>query len=340
MPVRNAADTLETALSSIEAQTMQEWELIAIADRCDDKSPEILEVAAASDPRVRILRAEDPGLVAALNAGIANARAPLIARFDADDECERERLEQQVQYLRTNLQIGACGSLVRFGGNPFTQLGYALHVEWINSIVAPEDIALNRFIESPVAHPSMMFRSELVQRHGGYRDGPFPEDYELWLRWMDAGAMFGKVPQALLTWNDPPGRLSRTDPRYSPEAFYECKCHYLARWLKRERPKAGRIFLWGAGRPTRKRFATLRRLHRRRREKDRRTHRRRRGAWTRRPFQGSRQRVRHRWRGHARRARTHPGRTRQPGLPRGSPLHLRRLITQPFPKPEGLSPIR
>ncbi len=50
--------------------------------------------------------------------------------------------------------------------------------------------------------------------------GPFPEDYELWLRWSEAGVAMAKLPEALVVWNDPPGRLSRTDPRYDPEAFH------------------------------------------------------------------------------------------------------------------------
>lgn len=67
-------------------------------------------------------------------------------------------------------------------------------------------VALRRFVESPVAHPSVMFRRDLLAQHGGYAAGDFAEDYELWLRWMDAGVRFGKVNAELLVWNDPPAR--------------------------------------------------------------------------------------------------------------------------------------
>jgi len=83
------------------------------------------------------------------------------------------------------------------------------------------------------------------------------EDYELWLRWMDAGVQFGKVDAELLVWNDVPTRLSRTDQRYRPDAFYRIKCRYLARWLKRQVEPSREIWLWGAGRITRQRFRTL-----------------------------------------------------------------------------------
>jgi hypothetical protein len=91
-----------------------------------------------------------------------------------------------------------------------------------------------------------MFRRVLLQEHGGYASGDFPEDYELWLRWMDAGVQFGKVDAELLLWSDAPTRLSRNDPRYRPKAFYRIKCVYLARWLKRHAEPSREIWLWGA----------------------------------------------------------------------------------------------
>jgi hypothetical protein len=102
-----------------------------------------------------------------------------------------------------------------------------------------------------------MFRADLPARHGSYREGPFPEDYELWLRWMEAGVRFAKVPRVLLRWHDPPRRLSRTDARYDTEAFYRCKAPFLARWLRKRDSPSQPIIIWGAGRPTRKRSALL-----------------------------------------------------------------------------------
>jgi hypothetical protein len=142
---------------------------------------------------------------------------------------------------------------VRFGGS---EPGYAAHVDWINSLTNSDEMSLRRFVEAPVAHPSVMFRRELIAKHGGYRDGPFPEDYELWLRWLEAGVRFGKVDVELLMWNDPPQRLSRTDARYSVEAFYAMKCFYIERWLKAHAADH-ELWLWGAGRVTRRRFDAL-----------------------------------------------------------------------------------
>jgi glycosyltransferase involved in cell wall biosynthesis len=283
MPVHNAAATLARAVASIEAQTLTDWELLAVDDGSTDASQEILLELAANDPRVRVLSIARSGIVAALNAGLAAAEAPLIARMDADDESHPERLAEQAAFLRANPEIGVAGCLVDFGGDRAANAGYALYVDWLNSVVTPDDVALNRFVESPFAHPSVMFRRSLVEECGGYRDGDFPEDYELWLRWLDADVRMGKVPKPLLTWHDAPARLSRTDVRYDPEAFFRLKAGYVAKWLEREQlqrallaspriwlagqgpakrvedttPEPRRVFVWGAGRPTRKRAALL-----------------------------------------------------------------------------------
>ncbi len=102
-----------------------------------------------------------------------------------------------------------------------------------------------------------MFRAELPRLHGSYRDGPFPEDYELWLRWLEAGERMAKVSEELLVWRDPPGRLSRSDPRYSTEAFYRVKAGYLARWLAAHNPRHPQVAIIGSGRPSRKRAERL-----------------------------------------------------------------------------------
>lgn len=257
MPIFNAAATLDSALSSIVTQTKPNWELLAVDDGSTDETPRILRDWAERDRRIRVLRRDHAGIAIALNAGLEAAKAPRIARMDADDIAAPQRLEKQWEFLDANPATGVAGSLVTFGGNPEKSAGYAAHVEWINRLIDPDDISFHRFVEAPLAHPSVMFRADLAYRFGNYRDGPFPEDYELWLRWMDAGVRFGKVPESLLVWNDPPDRLSRIHERYSAEAFYRVKSRYLARWLARHNPHHPRVVVFGSGRVTRRRIEML-----------------------------------------------------------------------------------
>lgn len=258
LPVFNAAATIRRAVESVRAQTWTDWELVVVDDGSTDGTREILRGLAQEDARVRVIERAHAGVVAAANAAMAAASGEFIARMDADDVAWPERLAAQVAFLDAaeNRDVGVVGSLVEFGGDRVANAGYALHVDWVNSLVTPEEIALQRFVEQPLANPSVMFRRELVARHGGYRDGDFPEDYELWLRWLDTGVRMAKVPRVLLTWHDSPGRLTRTDGRYEPEAFFRVKAEWVARELARV--AGGRkIFVWGAGRHTRKRAGYL-----------------------------------------------------------------------------------
>lgn len=262
LPVYNAQATLPRALQSVRAQTLTAWELLAVDDGSTDGSGELLRVAALADPRVRVVSRTHAGLVDALNAGLALAQAPVIARLDADDECHPERLQAQLEFLAARPEIGLVGTQVEFVGGLARGDGYAAYVDWLNALVEPADIDVARFVESPFAHPSVAFRRELVERLGGYRNGDFPEDYELWLRWLEQGVRMAKIPQALVRWHDTPGRLSRTDTRYAPDAFYRVKAGYLARWWARRGAEVGEsrpLWAWGAGRLTRRRIEHLER---------------------------------------------------------------------------------
>jgi len=253
MPVYNAEGTVLHALECLRSQTFQSLEIIVVNDGSTDRTMELLH----KQPDIIVLDHSHRGIAAALNDGLAAARGDYIARMDADDLCHPARIEEQAAFLDIYHDIGVVGCRVRFGGNQEAQGGYATYVDWLNSLTAPDEIALNRFIESPFAHPSVMFRRGLDERFGGYRNGPFPEDYELWLRWMANGVKMAKVEGELLTWNDPPERLSRTDTRYSTDAFYQVKAEYLAMWLAKNNPHHPDIMVWGGGRVTRKRVAIL-----------------------------------------------------------------------------------
>lgn len=274
LPAFNALATLPRAVASIRTQTFVEWELLVVDDGSTDGTAAWLRAQAAREPRLKVISQPHAGIVTALNRGLAAARGEFTARMDSDDESLPERLAEQVAFLEARPNLGVVGSLVEFAGDRSASAGYALHVDWLNTVVTPEQIALNRFVESPFAHPSVTFRRELVARHGGYRDGDFPEDFELWLRWLAAGVRMAKVPRILLRWHDPPARLSRTDPRYDVESFYRLKADYLARWLKQHVPaassrrpvgltaeggdwKSPALLVWGAGRATRKRVRLL-----------------------------------------------------------------------------------
>lgn len=257
LPVYNAADTLDEAVKSILNQRSVEFELILIDDGSTDGSTEKIADWQNSDHRITALSQPHKGIVEALNYGLQAAQGRYIARMDADDISFPSRLRSQSQYLDRHPDIGLISGKVDFLGDAQSQRGYARYVEWVNSLDQKNDISLKRFIESPVPHPSVMFRRWIVKSLGGYRDGAFPEDYELWLRWMHAGIQFHKLNETLLQWRDLPDRLSRTHPRYDRMAFHRIKAYYLAEWLKMYNPYHPDVVIWGSNRTNRRRAHLL-----------------------------------------------------------------------------------
>lgn len=245
LPAYNAAPTLAEALSSVQDQEMADWELVAVDDGSEDDTGARLEAAAAADPRIRVLRLPHQGLVAALSAGLAICRAPLVARMDADDRMHPARLRRQVALLETHPAVDLVGSLVECFPKEQIQEGMARYQEWLNSLVSHSEIIRDIFVESPFAHPSVTFRKDSVLRVGGYQERGWAEDYDLWLRLYLAGACFAKAPHALHYWRDRPERLTRTAEAYSLRNFRRLKIHYLREGFLRGREA---VVLWGAGR--------------------------------------------------------------------------------------------
>lgn len=233
LPFHNAAVTLDPAVASLVAQTYTDWELLLIDNASTDESASLAHRWAERETRIRVLAEPRIGIAHALNTGLAHATGNYVARMDADDISHPTRLAEQVVYLDTHPGIGVLGTRTVFASSVQESRGMQAFVEWQNNILSPHDHYVKRFVDAPLAHPTVLFRRELMDRFGGYDTSPLPEDHELWLRWMDAGVRFAKLPSALLTWNDHPTRLSRSHPNYSVGAFFTTKAQWLAKWLHR-----------------------------------------------------------------------------------------------------------
>ncbi len=259
LPFRNAADTLPECLDSLAAQSLPTFEVLAIDDGSSDQSPEIVRSRAALDKRFRLVQPGQIGLVSALNLGLRHAAHSLIARMDADDIMHPQRLSAQSRFLCENPRIALVGCQVELFPEEAVAAGYREYVRWQNDCLTPLDIANNIFVESPLAHPSVLFRRDVVLKLGGYRQGAFPEDYELWLRMNAAGLPLAKVPQVLLAWRDRSDRTSRHDSRYDRAAFDRLRSWYLARDARIILASSGKrpLVIWGAGRKTRQRVRLL-----------------------------------------------------------------------------------
>lgn len=252
LPVRDAVATLHAALESIAGQTFADFECLVLDDHSSDASPDVARAWAARDRRFRsIIIERGSGIVAALEAGRALARGDLIARQDADDTSLPDRLAAQHARLTAEPRLAVLGCRARVPG-PVTE-GMERYLAWLRGCTEPEVLAREIWIESPIVHPTAMARASWLERIGGYRDGDWPEDYDLWLRIHRAGGALSNLAEDAYVWGESPLRLSRTDGRYRPAAFLACRLHHLRRWMRERAIPASRpLIVWGAGRDGRR----------------------------------------------------------------------------------------
>jgi glycosyltransferase involved in cell wall biosynthesis len=196
----NAGGWLDAAVRSVLDQTFGDLELIVIDDGSTDGSASRLR--AIGDPRLRVERQPRAGLTRALIRAAALARAPLLARLDADDLSAPDRLARQVAHLGAHPEIGLLGTAAR----EVTADGRECGV-----VRPPEaDRALRRTLirRNPFVHSSIVMRRDLVERAGGY-DATFPvaQDYDLWLRLSELTRL-ANLPDVLVTRRLVPERVS------------------------------------------------------------------------------------------------------------------------------------
>lgn len=170
----NNADVLPRAIESILAQTLRELELVVVDDGSTDETPQV--VRAVEDPRVRHLPLPHTGISGSLNAGLREARAPVVAIQDADDWSLPERLERQLAVLDAEPDVAVVGCRMQ----EVDEQGRELRAR---TAFASGDVgdALMRF--NPIPNTSAAYRRDAALSIGGYDPRyRFAMEYDLWLR--------------------------------------------------------------------------------------------------------------------------------------------------------------
>ncbi|WP_073466125.1 glycosyltransferase family A protein [Rhizobacter sp. OV335] len=177
MPVHNAIPYLGAAIEAILRQSFGDFEFVIGDDCSTDGSAECAEAFARLDPRIRVLRSAVRLGPARSSNWVANeARAPLVARMDADDLCHPRRLELQLRALAENpsaVLVGALFSLIDGADRPVRG------VDRSTLLGRPTP---------PIAHSSVLYRKWAFDHIGGYcQRANYFEDAELYLRLVEVG---------------------------------------------------------------------------------------------------------------------------------------------------------
>ena len=166
LPVWNAGGYLAAAVESIRAQTLADWELLAIDDGSTDGSRQLLDDFARRDGRITVTSRPNRGLAATLQEGIERARSGVVALMNADDVSHPDRLARQLAFLERHPTVAALGTQ--------TRLFVDGHATAIESRLPLSPQACRRFlpVAPPLAHPTVM--PGVRRRHPAHRVTPKP----------------------------------------------------------------------------------------------------------------------------------------------------------------------
>lgn len=223
------AQTLSAAVQSVLGELADTDELIIVDDQSSDGTGDVAEGLARSDGRVRVLRGPGEGIARALNTGLAACTGKYVARMDADDISMEGRIRQSVSALEADARLAAVGTQVEiFRDDQPVSPNMQAYSAWLNSLTTPDRVFHDRYVESPLCHPSATIRRDALLDAGSFLDGPFPEDYALWLELLRRGHRLTNLPATLFRWRDHAARATRTDERYDQKRHLELKASYLA----------------------------------------------------------------------------------------------------------------
>ena len=227
LPVRNGLPYIQEAVLSLLNQRFSDFSLLIIDDGSTDGTADELSELARSDARITLASATGSGLVEALNQGLAWSTSPFLARMDADDVSLPTRFEAQLAYFDQHPEVDVVGSCVQM-----IDAHGRLLPDPPAYPTSPENVRRQLFANrNPIAHPTVMMRSQKIKDLGGYRSPmKSAEDFDLWLRVAECGEL-ANLPDRLLQYRVHDHQVSEADrleQSFASELAFICSEHRRA----------------------------------------------------------------------------------------------------------------
>ncbi len=199
MTAYNAMPYLPEAIESILSQTHREFQLVVVDDGSTDATADYLD--SLDDSRLSVIHQVNAGTAAAANRGLMHCHGRWVARMDADDIAEPDRLQRQLEFLSQNPDVVLVGSRFRYFGAASIGRPMRLPLEH-DGIV--ENLRLGHHA---IAHGTVMCRTEALLSIGGYWTHRFFEDWDFFLRISQRGRL-ANLPEPLYRYRAVAGSLS------------------------------------------------------------------------------------------------------------------------------------
>lgn len=182
------------AVESILNQTVKPDEVVLVVD---GPVPDALQATISlyeQNPIFRVIRLpENVGHGNARRIGLNNCTYELVALMDADDISIPDRFEKQLKIFRENPEISVVGgNITEFLDTPENLVGVRA--------VETDDMAIKKDLQNrcPMNQVTVMFRKSHIEKVGGFINWFCEEDYYLWIRLFQNGAVFANIPEVLV----------------------------------------------------------------------------------------------------------------------------------------------
>ena len=227
MPVKNAAAWLGDSIRSIQNQSYENWELIAIDDHSSDGSLSILQSFSQSDPAITFYQNSAKGIIPALQLALTKTSGDFITRMDADDIMPENKLGLLLEKAVENRDALTTGFVKYFSDDGKVSSGYLKYERWLNNTLTDEKFTENMFRECVVASPNWLISKQLIEKLEIFERLVYPEDYHMMLLLWTAGVEFQSVKEVTHLWREHPERTSRNSLHYQQKAFFDLKVTFF-----------------------------------------------------------------------------------------------------------------
>ena len=224
MSCYNAGRWLSEAIDSVLAQSFRKFEFILIDDGSNDETWQIIQSYRDRDNRIVAISKKNTGLADSLNVGINLAKGAWVARLDADDLCERTRLEKQIEFVRNNPDVVLLGTGFVEIDDHSRVLKRHVYPSHHNNLVRH----LER-LQSFFPHSSAFYRVDMAKQAGGYNVRiRRAEDKRLWLELSSRG-LIACLPCPLVKIRKHSNQISHDNNgrRQIVDAVAATVCHFL-----------------------------------------------------------------------------------------------------------------
>ena len=234
IPCFNADKYLHEALESILTQTYTNLEIILINDGSTDKTRQICQTYLKNDRRILYIENKvNLGLIYTLNIAISKASGEFIARMDADDLSEKNRIQIQLSYLLEHPEVDILGSK---SNHLIDKVGF---VNNINPIYLEYNtLKISSLFSQPLIHGSVLAKTNLLKKNPYNPEYKHSEDFELWLRLLDQGAVIANINDQLYSYRINNSGVSFSNTHKQIESHIKASHLYLEKKLNRKIPIA------------------------------------------------------------------------------------------------------